>query len=93
MKKGYRSRGGSDSPMKGIRTGMFEKNPPCNGGGEGRGDCNPRELYGLEGKALAMVYSPKQYWRMTYSPEDALRHGTLFEELDKPFAAGMGKER
>jgi len=33
---------------------------------------------------LAMVYSPFQCWRMLYSVEDALSHGTLFEELFKP---------
>ena len=33
---------------------------------------------------LAMVYSPFQCWRMTYSAEEALKHGTLFEELYKP---------
>ena len=35
--------------------------------------------------ALAMVYCPRQYWREIFSPEDALRHGTLFVELNKPF--------
>ena len=34
--------------------------------------------------SLAMVYSPKQSWRMLYSPDAALEHGTLFEELYKP---------
>lgn len=33
---------------------------------------------------LAMVYSPNQCWRRLYSPEEALSHGTLFEELYKP---------
>ena len=33
---------------------------------------------------LASVYSPMQEWRMLYSPEKALQHGTLFEELYKP---------
>lgn len=33
---------------------------------------------------LAMVYSPMQCWRMLYSPDEALGHGTLFEELYKP---------
>ncbi len=34
--------------------------------------------------ALAMVYSPRQYWRDVYSPVEALDRGTLFGELDKP---------
>lgn len=33
---------------------------------------------------LGMVYSPYQCWRMLYTAEDALKHGTLFEELYKP---------
>jgi hypothetical protein len=44
--------------------------------GSGAGDC--------AGVQLAMVYSPFQCWRMTYSTEEALRHGALFEELYKP---------
>ncbi len=37
-----------------------------------------------EGLQLAMVYSPMQSYRMLFSPEAALEHGTLFEELYKP---------
>ena len=55
-----------------------------NGGGNtggigcgGRGDC-------LDNMPLAYVYAPDQKFRMMYSPEDALAHGTLFEELYKP---------
>ena len=44
--------------------------------GSGPNDCARAQL--------AMVYSPFQCWRMTYSTEEALRHGTLFEELYKP---------
>lgn len=39
-------------------------------------------------RQLAMVYSPYQCWRMLYSEEDALAHGTLFEELYKPLEDG-----
>lgn len=35
-------------------------------------------------RQLAMVYSPYQCWRMLYSPDEALNHGCLFEELNKP---------
>ena len=42
------------------------------------------EMGECSSKSLAMVYSPYQCFRMTYSPEDALKHGTLFEELYKP---------
>lgn len=37
-----------------------------------------------DGLQLGMVYSPYQNWRMLLSEEDALAHGTLFEELYKP---------
>lgn len=48
-----------------------------------RTDCSPKCDCGL---SLAMVYSPYQSWRKLYSEEEALKHGTLFEELYKPLA-------
>ena len=36
--------------------------------------------------SLAMVYCPRQYWRGILSPDEALKRGTLFAELHKPFA-------
>ena len=42
--------------------------------------------------ALAMVYSPIQEWTcLMESCEMALAHGTLFQELWKPFKAGDSK--
>lgn len=38
----------------------------------------------LDDFPLAYVYAPDQKFRMLYSADDALRHGTLFEELYKP---------
>ena len=46
-----------------------------------------RQSWGLIDHPLAMVYSPYQIWRDTYSPDVALRRGTLFAELDFPFEA------
>ncbi len=43
----------------------------------GTGDC-------LDRKPLAYVYAPDQMFRMLYSANDALKNGTLFEELYKP---------
>lgn len=43
----------------------------------GTGDC-------LDTKPLAYVYAPDQKFRMLYSAKEALKHGTLFEELYKP---------
>ena len=42
------------------------------------------------GVSLAMVYSPRQYWRDAYSPAEALDRGTLFAELDKPLTGVSG---
>lgn len=33
---------------------------------------------------LGSVYAPMQSWQMLYAPEQALKHGTMFEELYKP---------
>lgn len=43
----------------------------------GNGSC-------LDNMPLAYVYAPDQVFRMLYSANDALKHGTLFEELYKP---------
>ena len=55
--------------------------PDFNGGGAmngcGGGGC-------LDDMPLAYVYAPDQRFRMLYSANDALHHGTLFEELYKP---------
>ncbi len=45
----------------------------------------PAPLPCLEACSLAMVYSPIQEWRNLYPINEALRKGTLFAELDKPF--------
>ena len=42
--------------------------------------------WGLQEYPLASVYSPCQEWRNLYSPTNALLKGTLFSELDLPFA-------
>jgi hypothetical protein len=54
--------------------------PPCNP------DNAEKHAYG-KFPSLAMVYSPAQEFRDTYTPADALAHGTLFVGLDKPFEA------
>lgn len=38
----------------------------------------------MNGMLLGYSYVPIQHYRMLFSPEDALSHGTLFEELYKP---------
>ena len=44
----------------------------------------------LNGMSLAMVYSPCQSFEELYSSDEALRRGTLFRKLDKPFT-GKGR--
>ena len=58
----------------------------CNMGGgcgnsanDGCGGNSPIDSY-----PLAYVYAPNQNFRLLYSAEEALKHGTLFEELYKP---------
>ena len=43
--------------------------------------------------ALTMAYVPMQQMGVTYEADMALRHGTLFPELDKPFLAAGGRGR
>ena len=38
-----------------------------------------------EACSLAMVYVPRQEWQEIYPIDQAIRKGTLFSELDKPF--------
>lgn len=72
-------------------------NGGCNGGCNGNGNQNGGTVGGiqtnhscggdgtcLDTKPLAYVYAPNQFFRMLYSANDALKHGTLFEELYKP---------
>ena len=71
--------GASDSAatQNGAATGSAE-----NGGANAGGGCYADE--GAVRESLAMVYSPRQYWRDAYAPAEALDRGTLFRELDKP---------
>lgn len=66
----------------GNGNGMGNGNGTVGGVADGGASCRGTDLGGS--RQLAMVYSPYQCWRMLYSPDKALRCGTLFEELDKP---------
>ena len=50
--------------------------------------CQPDGV--ADDRSLAMVYSPKQQFRSLYSHEEAMKHGTLFEELYKPILTANG---
>ncbi len=64
-------------------------NNSCGHAGNGRGCGNAENGahrgWGLHDHPLAMVYSPYQHFRDTYTPDIALGRGTLFSELDLPF--------
>jgi len=55
-------------------------------------DCDGchREADVLRGIPLAMAYVPWQQFECTYEPAQALRAGTIFPELDKPFYGKRG---
>jgi hypothetical protein len=39
-------------------------------------------------QVLVMAYVPWQKWQNIYKRQEALKNGTLFEELNKPFKGG-----
>ena len=47
-------------------------------------ECHMGDEATLFDKPLAYAYVPIQRWRMLYTPEDGIKRGTIFEELDKP---------
>ncbi len=47
-------------------------------------DCPESAEATLHGMPLGYAYVPIQHFRMMFTPEDALKHGTLFEELYLP---------
>ena len=53
-----------------------------NAGREQPGTCCESPL------SLAIATVPMQKWQLTYSPEKALRAGTMFAELNLPFKGG-----
>lgn len=68
--------GGTTDMNDGMNNGMGNTgahNHTCGGDGS----C-------LDAMPLAYVYAPSQQFRLLYSAKDALKHGTLFEELYKP---------
>ncbi len=69
----------------------------CNGGC-GSGSCGTAHDedksvcgFGVDGGILASVYAPIQCFDGVYDVQTAMRRGTMFEALDKPFY-GDGKE-
>ena len=46
--------------------------------------CPENDAATLHDKPLAYAYVPVQRWRMLYAPDQGLKRGTIFEELDMP---------
>lgn len=63
--------------MNAPRSSAISEGSSGNGHCGGRGDC-------IDEMSLAYVYSPDQKFCMLFSDEQALAHGTLFEQLYKP---------
>jgi hypothetical protein len=55
---------------------------------KGAGVMNEEKTMFPNDPVVAMAYVPWQLLEDAYEPEVALRHGTLFPELYKPFTAG-----
>lgn len=60
--------------------GRGEDSCPCNNSRATRRVEDP-----LSDMAIAMAYVPWQVWRNLYDMDKALKVGTVFEDLDKPF--------
>ena len=50
----------------------------------GDNGCGSEEKLCMGDMRLAYAYVPIQKWQMLYSTDEALGHGTMFEELYKP---------
>lgn len=44
-----------------------------------------RDVKRIDSLPIAMAYVPWQHWGDLYKPEEGLKQGTIFAELDKPF--------
>lgn len=44
----------------------------------------------IEDMPIAMAYVPYQQWKNIYEPNEALKRGTIFKELDLPFNCAKG---
>ena len=51
--------------------------------------CNIQDHDKLSGLSIAMAYVPWQQFGNLYEPDQALRNGTVFQDLNKPFHGSM----
>ena len=84
VSNGHAGNGGCGRMGNGNGCGNTSRERIGNGRGCGNAE-NGNRGWGLHDHPLAMVYSPYQHFRDTYTPDIALGRGTLFSELDLPF--------
>ncbi len=80
--------------------GSYPGNSHCNGNDhnarpngycEGYEGCG-KHSWGLSGHPLAMVFASCQGFHSLYDTDEALKRGTLFNELDLPFEGADGSD-
>ena len=92
-----------DKNQNGFPGSVGQSNLPCNPPNRPGANNNAADMNGgtngngcggdmLDAMPLAYVYAPNQRFQMLYSAPEALRHGTLFEELYKPMEV-YGREQ
>lgn len=59
-----------------------ERTPPCSNEGN---SCIAGNTWGLKNHPLASVFAPLQEFRNVYDRDTAMKHGTIFAELNLPF--------
>ena len=75
---------GCDGYENGGVDGRMSGNNGTNGGAQGIAENGCGGTSCIDTFPLAYVYAPNQTFRLLYSASEALKHGTLFEELYKP---------
>lgn len=65
--------------------------PPLRHCAEERHEPVPRP-YPMPAMVLGMAYVPEQAWGDLYEPEEALKRGTLFRNLEYPFMSKGGQK-
>ena len=73
------TRDGKDEKGRGVNNAENRESAPSCGMNGACGGGGP-----LDGALLSYVYAPSQKFCMLYSASEALKHGTLFEQLYKP---------
>ena len=75
---------GSSEETANGRAADYARTPDCTGNTDRIGG-KERHTWGLENYPLASVYAPLQEFHELYDRDAALKHGTVFAELDLPF--------